>query len=130
MLRLPPRPTKADPDVRAAFVAAGARSGAEHDPIFGAVQLRFLPDTAGGAETPREVFEAAHWYNDCCSNCRWHAAGHTWMKHGRQTGTPCTVAMGFGANSIRACHMRLLVLNKVCVPRLCVRSSVEHSVPA
>ncbi len=59
MFRLPPRPAKADADVRAAFVSAGARSGAEHDPMFGAVQLRFLPATAGGADTPRQVCQPA-----------------------------------------------------------------------
>jgi hypothetical protein len=55
MLQLPPRPAKADADVAAAFVAAGAHSGAEQEPLFRAMQLRVLPDAANTAETPRSV---------------------------------------------------------------------------
>ena len=60
MLRLPPRPAKADSDVAAAFVAAGAHSGAEQDSLFQAMQLRFLPEDANAAETPRLVRNNTH----------------------------------------------------------------------
>ena len=59
MFQLPPRPAKVDADVRAAFAAAGARSGAEQDPLFRAVQLRFLPDVADGTQTPRQARQTA-----------------------------------------------------------------------
>ena len=55
MLQLPPRPVKADADVSAVFAAAGARSGAEQDPLFGATRLRYVPDAANGTDTPRQV---------------------------------------------------------------------------
>ena len=87
MLRLPPRPAKADADVRAAFVAAGARSGAEHDPMFDAMQLRFLPDTTGGADTPRQVCQPALRLH---LNLGPPAHGpEFWFRRGRRTGTPC-----------------------------------------
>ena len=55
MLQLPPQSAKADADVRAAFAAAGASSGAELDPLFRAMQLRFQPDASDSAETPRKA---------------------------------------------------------------------------
>ena len=59
MLQLPPRPAKADADVRAAFSAADARNGAEQDPLSRAMQLRFLPHAADGADTPRQARHTA-----------------------------------------------------------------------
>ena len=59
MLQLPPRPAKADAHVRAAFSAPDARNGAEQDPSSRAMQLRFLPQPADGADTPRQARDVA-----------------------------------------------------------------------
>ena len=68
MLQLPPRPAKADTDVSAAFVAAGAHSGAEQDPLFPAIKLRYLPDAADRTDAPPLVREHAHHTSSPCSD--------------------------------------------------------------
>ena len=128
MLRLPPRPGKADAEVRAAFVAAGARSGAELDPRFGAMRLRFLQDKAGGTVTPGQVCLSAGDTLGDCSACGRRAeatlARSTNAEHGHSARCP-KIPM---SNSVRTCPVNLR-WHAECAPAALVEAEWEHPAP-